>query len=152
MSLFLICGMGLTRPALFYRNVWEFDNRNIYRSVLYTIKHCVCVCVCVCTQLCLTLSDPMDCSPSDSSVHGIIRARILERVAISSSRGSSQPRDQNWVSLIAGRFFPIWATREAQVDHLRTGLICKNIAMYWQPNWVTCIFRLLLILALFPYT
>ena len=37
--------------------------------------------------------DPMDCSPPGSSVHGILQARILERVAISFSRGSSQPRE-----------------------------------------------------------
>ena len=49
--------------------------------------------------------DPMDCSPPGSSVCGILQARILEWVAISSSRGSSQPRDQTWVSCIAGRFF-----------------------------------------------
>ena len=50
----------------------------------------------VCTQLlqlCLTLCDPMDCSPPGSSVQGILQARILEWVAISSSRVSSQPRD-----------------------------------------------------------
>ena len=40
-------------------------------------------------QLCLTLCDPMDCSPLGSSVHGILQARILQWVAISSSRGSS---------------------------------------------------------------
>ena len=44
-------------------------------------------CVCVCAQLCLTLCDPMDCSPSGSSLHGIFQARVLEWVAISSSRG-----------------------------------------------------------------
>ena len=44
-------------------------------------------------QSCLTLCDPMDCSPPGSSVHGILQARILEWVAISFSRGSSQPRD-----------------------------------------------------------
>ena len=44
-------------------------------------------------QLCLILCDPMDCSPPGSSVHGILQARILEQVAISFSRGSSQPRD-----------------------------------------------------------
>ena len=48
---------------------------------------CVCVFVYVCTQLCLTLCNPMDCSPSGSSAHGIFQARILEWVAISSSRG-----------------------------------------------------------------
>ena len=46
----------------------------------------------------------MDCSPSGSSVHGILQARIVEWVAIPSSRGSSQPRDRTQVSHIAGRF------------------------------------------------
>ena len=49
-------------------------------------------------QSCPTLCDPMDCSPPGSSVHGILQARILLRVAISSSRGSSRPRDQTCVS------------------------------------------------------
>ena len=46
-----------------------------------------------------------DCSPPCSSVHGILQARTLEWVAISFSRRSSLPRDQTWVSGIAGRFF-----------------------------------------------
>ena len=44
-------------------------------------------------QSCLTLCDPTDCNPPGSSVHGILRARILKWAAISFSRGSSQPRD-----------------------------------------------------------
>ena len=52
-------------------------------------------------QSCLTLCDPMDCSPPGSSIHGILQARILEWVAISFSRGSSRPRDQTQVSRIA---------------------------------------------------
>ena len=52
-------------------------------------------------QLCLTLCDPMDCSPPDSSVHGISQARILEWAAISSSRGSSHARDWNCISHIS---------------------------------------------------
>ena len=55
----------------------------------------------------------MDCNPSGSSVHGILMAGILEWIAISFSRGSSQPRDQTWVSHVTGRRFTIWATREA---------------------------------------
>ena len=43
-------------------------------------------------------SDPMNYSPPGSSVHGILQARILEEIAISFSRGSSQPRDRTWVS------------------------------------------------------
>ena len=46
-------------------------------------------------------------------VHGILQARILEWVAISFSRESSRSRNQAWVSCIAGRFFTVWATREA---------------------------------------
>ena len=55
----------------------------------------------------------MDNSLSGSSVHGILQARVLEWVAISFCRGSSWPRDLTQVSCIAGRFFTIWATREA---------------------------------------
>ena len=65
------------------------------------------------TQFCLTLCDPMDYSTTGFSVYGILQARILEWVAVPFSKGSSQPRDQPWVSHIAGRFFTIWATREA---------------------------------------
>ena len=63
-------------------------------------------------QSCPTLCDPMDCSLSGSSVHGIFQAIVLEWIAISFSKGSSQPRDRTWVSCIAGRFFTAWATRE----------------------------------------
>ena len=49
--------------------------------------------------------DPVDCNPPGSSVHGILQARILERIAMLSSRGSSPPRDQTHVSCIAGGFF-----------------------------------------------
>ena len=56
-------------------------------------------------QSCLTLCDPMYCSPPGFSVHGILQARILEWVAMPSSWVSSQPRDQTQVSHIAGGFF-----------------------------------------------
>ena len=65
------------------------------------------------TQLGRTLCDPMNCSLPGSSVHGIIQARTLEWVDFPFSRGSSWPRDQIQVSRTAGRFFSIWATREA---------------------------------------
>ena len=67
------------------------------------------VCMCAQTlQLYPTLCDRMDCSLSGSSVHGILQARILVWIAMLSSRGSSQPRDQthiSWVSCIADGFF-----------------------------------------------
>ena len=55
----------------------------------------------------------MDCSLSGSSIPGIFQARVLEWVAISFSRGSSQPGDWTQVSHIVGRRFTVWATREA---------------------------------------
>ena len=63
-------------------------------------------------QSCLTLCDPMDCSPPGSSVHGISQARVLEWGAIAFSKGSSRPRDGTQVCHIAGRRFIVWATRE----------------------------------------
>ena len=62
-------------------------------------------CCCSFAKSCLTLCDPMDYSPSNSSVHGISQARILDWVAIFSSKGSSQPRDQTQVSCLASGFF-----------------------------------------------
>ena len=75
---------------------------------------CTCICYCcLVAKSCLTLCDPMDCGPPGSSIHGISQARLLEWVAVSVSRGSSQPRDWAHVSCIAGRHFNLWATREA---------------------------------------
>ena len=64
-------------------------------------------------QSCPTLCDPVDCSSPGSSIHEILQARILEWVAISFTRGSSQPRNRTQVSCTAGRFFTNWAMREA---------------------------------------
>ena len=68
----------------------ENSNLKLYHYQSYT-------CVSVPAQSPPTLCNPMDCSPPGSSVHRILEARILEQVAISSSRGSSQPRDQTVV-------------------------------------------------------
>ena len=62
-------------------------------------------CYCLVTKLCLTLCGPTDNSPSGSSVHGILQARILEWIAIPFSGGSSWPRDWTPVSWTAGGFF-----------------------------------------------
>ena len=66
--------------------------------------------VCMLFQLCPTVCDTRDCSSPGSSVHGIFLARILECVAISSSRGSFQTRDRTCISCIGGRFLYHWAT------------------------------------------
>ena len=71
--------------------------------------------VVVVTVSCLTLCNPMDCGPPGSSAHGILQARILEWVAMPSSRGSSWHEDWTQVSwtagrfFFAGRFFTVWA-------------------------------------------
>ena len=68
-------------------------------------------------QSCPALCNPMDCSPSGSSVHGSLKARILEWIAISFFRDSFPPRDWtcvSWVSYIAGSFFTTSTTWECQ--------------------------------------
>ena len=78
--------------------------------------------MCLVAQSCLTLCDPMDCSPPGSSVHEDVQARILKWVAMPSSRGSSRPTDRTQVSCIAGGFFTIRATREVCWWNGRSGL------------------------------
>ena len=65
-----------------------------HRNISYLQHHNACMCAAKLLQSCSILYDPMHCSPSGSSVHGIVQARILEWVAMPSSRGSSQPRDR----------------------------------------------------------
>ena len=64
---------------------WEMDSLTENYDSFYSVA-----------QSCPTLCDPMDCSPPGFSVHGIFQARILEKVAISFFRGSSQPKDQTF--------------------------------------------------------
>ena len=68
----------------------------------------------------------MDCSLPGPSVHGILQARIVERVAISFSKGPSQLGDHTWVSYIAGRVFTIWATGE---NLCKVGDLCNSLLM-----------------------
>ena len=85
------------------------------QSTLHTLGPlCPSVCyalLCLVSQSCLTLCDTMDLQAPLSM--GILQARILEWVAMPSSRGSSRPRDQSQVSLTEGGFFTSWANREA---------------------------------------
>ena len=131
----------------------------VLNSQVQLTLHYVVLCMCVESfQLCPTLCDPMDCSLPGSTVLGILQARILKWVVIPFSRGSSQPRDQTWVTCVAGRFFTIWAIRKAKKKkiplspHLRIGLskkaqilymlwICSllSIQMGMSIIWLTCI-------------
>ena len=68
-------------------HIYQYD---LIMSLLVCVCVYVCVCVCVLVaQSCVTLCDPMGCSPTGSSVHGILQVRIVEWVAIPFSRGSS---------------------------------------------------------------
>ena len=83
--------------------------------------------VCVCALSRVWLCIPVDCSPLGASVHGILPARILEWVAISLIRGSSQPRDHthnSFVSCIADKFF----TTETHVHVGETLLYCLGLS------------------------
>ena len=106
-----------------HRGVWLVEKRKNPSVQSYNLDSsfpgCCDICgVCMHTkslQSCLTLCNPLECNPPGSSVHGILQARILEWIAIPSSKGSSQPRDWSQVSCIScltGRFFTYWATRE----------------------------------------
>ena len=97
------------------------------------LSFCVCLCVCVCArawvraQPCPTLCDPLDCSLSDSSVHGFFQARVLEGVAISFSRGSSWCRDRTRISCIGRQILYLCATWEAQSNHISL--------LTWEKAW-----------------
>ena len=89
---------------------WVQASGLVCTSCVTLVVHCVHACVhAESLQSCPTLRDPMDCSPSGpmdcspsgSSVHGILQARILEWVAVPSSKGSSLPRDRTWVSYVS---------------------------------------------------
>ena len=84
---------------------------------------------------------PWTVAQPGSSVHGILLARILEWVAISSSRGSSQPRGWTLVSHIAGRFFTVWDTREAHIHFYHNTIVkCHvNAFMEGSPWRATCV-------------
>ena len=114
------CWQGCEAPGTLTHCWWECNMVRPHGRQLgsfsqnSTYFYYVCMLV---AQLCPTLCDPTDHSPPGSSVHGTFQARILEWVAIPFSRESSQPRDQTQVSHTAGRFFNVWATREAHMMH-----------------------------------
>ena len=91
---------GVSQRVGFHR-LQSFDYRNFLPHVIFTLYAVLCLVSGV------RLFDPMDCSPPGSSVHGILQAKILEWAAMSSSRGSLQPRAQTQVSHSPGGYFTI---------------------------------------------
>ena len=102
-------GMDLTEAEDIKKRWQENIQELSIKDLMWTWSHSVVFDSC----------DPVDCSLPGSSVHGILQARILEWVAISFSRGSSQPRDRTRVSRIGGRHFNLWATREEMTQIIR---------------------------------
>ena len=102
--MYILCVFGYTNADMYIQplitHLWQPNTLLFLKNVLKYSESEIEV-----SQSCLTLCDPMDCSPPGSSVHGISQARIPEWVAISFSRGFSRPQDQTRVSRIAGRRF-----------------------------------------------
>ena len=92
--------------------------------------------------ICVRFCDPMDCI-----AHGILQARILDWVDFPFSRGSSQPRDWNQVSHIAGGFFTSWATKEAlqtpNSNHSFEVFIAECFLVYALCTWKWICFSLI---------
>ena len=85
-----------------------------------------------------SLGHPMDCSPPGSSVHGVHQARILERVAVPFSRGSSPPRDQPQVSCVAGRF--------CHLSHQGSHLLSSSLLLIYFSWFPAALISLLLLI------
>ena len=100
----------------------------LFKGQLYVSMQCVYA------QMPLTLCDPMDCSPPGSSVGGISQAKTLEWVAISFSRGSSQPRVELVSPALIGGCFTLATVRKVLENDLR--LIPKatsGLPIYFSP-------------------
>ena len=111
-----MCPMFIDKSNQYNHPYWK---PKLLSMCVLALCVCVCVCIYVCararmhvcvhvlTQLHPTLCDPRDCGPPGSSVHVILQARILEWVAISYSKGSSQPREQTQVTCIVRQILSI---------------------------------------------
>ena len=93
----MMVGDKTEKAALWTKFSGQFTIQVLW-AVQYALESMLCVCL---------------VSPPAFSVHEILQARILEWVAMAFSRGSSWPRNWSYLSCFAGRFFPLWTTREA---------------------------------------
>ena len=123
----IIC-LLLTFPVSAYHHKFYSYWKNwhvLSMQCFFMLPECV-------TQSCLWLFATLPgYSPPNSPEYGIFQARILEWVAISFSRGSSQPRDQIQVSQIAGGLFTVWATREKEIPFSTFYALINTISSAW---------------------
>ena len=104
--------------AFIWGHLWLSPAHLRHQRLVRKFATLIIVCACLFTQSCSTPCNPMDCSLLGSSVHGIFQARILERVASSPFRGSSQPRDWtcvSYISSIGSGFFLTSTTQETLI-------------------------------------
>ena len=135
-------GQGMAWEPL----LWEGVCKMLCRGEVEPKSTRGCDCCCLVAQSYLTLCDPMHCNPPEYSVHGILQARILGWVAISFSRGSSQPTHRTWVSCIGRWILYHWATREVRWKKLngpvKWQVLNRNswdrgLSLSWMWFWVS---------------
>ena len=104
------------------RKFTEITSRTVtvFKTIQQDLQSIKLLFYCLVFKLRWTLCDPMDSSLPGSSIHGISQVKILEWVAISFSRGSSQPRDRTWDPCSGRQILYHWATREAHLWDKKT--------------------------------
>ena len=120
--LFLISSASVRSLPFLSPSLWEKSGTGLV--FLWLTLYWFGACLCAQSLNSVWLCNPMDCSLPDSSAHGIFQARVLEWVAISSSRGSYWPKDETCVSGIGRHILYHWATWE---------LINKTVTVF--PFW-----------------
>ena len=131
------CAMGKaknqTEGKPMHKELWDlvllpFNSHNSFlRQVHIFLSMVITESESVSRSVWTTLCDSMDYSPPGFSVHGILQARTLKCIAILFSRGSSWPRDRTRVLCIAGGFFTVWATREAQSESEGCSIVSDSL-------------------------
>ena len=121
----------------------KFRRRGYPEDCSIRIKGFKNFCCCCVAQSCWLFCDPMDYSPPGSSVHGISQARILEWVAISSSRVLSWPRDWTYISCAAGTLFTAVVISSVQFSSVTQlcPTLCDPILQHTRPSCPSPILR-----------
>ena len=137
-SYFLINLGTWSFPSLSYNHVTELGLQQPYKIVVFWM-HLSSLHIKL-PQSCLTLCDPMDCSPPGSSVHGTLQARLLEWVAMPSSRGSSWPRNKlrslKSPALVGGLFIlapswkPIWVLYKNLIQQISLWAMTMYLSLF----------------------